>query len=183
MQRRSTMRNSSRARLVNGVISVCIVVLFLVHGVLGGASALFGFSGSFSWVVWIGVAAIVAHVATSVVTSRQQLGDPERPPSSRKKRHLALKWATGGLLAVVAAVHVGSSLMLGPENVLASTSGMVLAAVLACVLALHICVGAKSLVTDLGLSRTLIAPFRVVVCLVALVVVIFLGFSIALAMG
>jgi succinate dehydrogenase hydrophobic anchor subunit len=40
-------------------------------------------------------------------------------------------------------------------------------AVLAAVLAWHICVGMKSLLKDVGLSRSLRTPLRVAVCILA----------------
>ena len=147
------------ARFVNGVISAVIVVFFLVHGVLGSASILTGYIGPLAWLVWCGVAIVAVHVVVSVVTSYQQLTDAEFPPSARKKRHLALKWATGILLAVAAAVHI-----VLPKS--AATAAFAIIAVSA-FLAVHLCVGSKSLLTDLSVDKRFKTAFRVVVCVFA----------------
>lgn len=153
------MRGESKARLVNGVVSAAIVLLFLAHALMGGASFIWGFSSPLSVLVWVGVALAAVHVVLSVVTSREQLNDAERPPSPRKKRHLALKWATGLLLAGAAAAHV--ALPKGP------VLGVVLIAVVAVALAVHVCVGSKSLLKDIGVDRRFKTAFRIVVCAVS----------------
>ena len=131
------MSQGSKARRFNGVVSAAITAIFLAHSVLGGLAAITGFISPLAWLVWVGVGLICVHVVASIVTSREQLSDVERPPSSRKKRHLALKWATGGLLAAVALAHV----------VLPKSSELATACILALcvVLAVHLCVGSKSL--------------------------------------
>lgn len=157
------LRGGSTARFVNGVISAIIVVFFLIHGVLGCVSVLTGYTGSMSVLVWCGVALIAVHVVASIVTSRQQLADVQFPPSARKKRHLALKWATGALLAAVVAAHVAL-----PKSTV--TAAVVIIAV-SVVLAVHLCVGSKSLLKDLGIDRRYKTAFRVAVCLFAAVFV------------
>ena len=157
------MSKGSKARLVNGVVSALIVVFFLVHGTLGGLSALFGFKGSFSWLVWVGVVLIVFHIVVSVVTSRQQLSDIEHPPSQRKKRHLVLKWTTGCLLAAAAVIHIVVMRLYGADAVQSTMSGALLTAVLAVVLAVHLCVGSRSLLKDLGVDRRYKMAFRIIV--------------------
>ena len=147
------------ARFVNGVLAALITVLFLVHGSLGSLSVLGCFSGSLSWLVWGAVILACIHVVASIVTSYQQLTDAEFPPSPRKRRHLALKWATGGLLAAVALAHI----MLPPSTTLAA---LVIVAV-SIVLAVHLCVGSKSLLKDLGIDRRYKMAFRVVMCVFA----------------
>lgn len=147
------------ARLINGVIAALITILFLVHGVMGSLSSLFDLPSTFKWVVWIAVILAGLHVAVSLVTSSQQLTDTEHPPSKRKKAHLALKWLTGGLLAIVAIVHI-----VLPKSMVAATYVIVAVSV---VLAVHLCVCAKSLLSDLGIDRRWKWPFRVFVCLLA----------------
>ena len=166
------MRKPPKARAINGIISACIVVFFFVHAAMGGASTLFGLPRTLSFVAWLGVAAICAHIITSIITSYQQLNDEEHPPSSRKKRHLALKWATGGLLAVVAIVHVVTSQVLGAGSAFATGTGVALMTLLVVVLAVHICVGAKSLLTDLRLDKRYLLPLRIAVCVIAAVLVV-----------
>jgi hypothetical protein len=105
-----------------------IVVFFLVHAALGSLSGLFGLKSPLAWLVWVGVALIAAHIVVSVVTSREQLSDVEHPPSVRKKRHLVLKWATGGLLAAAAIAHIATMWTWGAEAVQSAASGAALTA-------------------------------------------------------
>lgn len=154
------MDNRSAARVINGVIAALITIIFLVHGTMGSLSAVFGFENSFPWVVWIAVVIACIHAAVSLLTSAQQLNDVERPPSRRKKVHLALKWVTGCLLAVIALVHI-----VLPKSMAASAYVIVAVSV---VLAAHLCTCAKSLLADLSIDRRWKWPFRVLVCLFAL---------------
>ena len=149
------MGNRSKARLANGIIAAIIVVFFLAHGALGCTALVFGHMSSLVWIVWIFMALVVVHVVVSVVTSREQLTDAENPPSPRKKRHLALKWATGAGLAACVAAHV---LLKDAFSARAVIVGV------AVTLAIHLCVGSKSLLADLNISRRFQTPFRIVVC-------------------
>ena len=104
------------------------------------------------------------HVVVSIVTSREQLVDTERPPSKRKKRHLALKWATGILLAIAVIAHI----VLPHDGMLA-----LFAIGAVCItFAIHLCVGARSLLKDLGFDRRYKTAFRVAVCAFLLVCLI-----------
>ena len=150
------MRKHRSARFVNGVLTAAAIVLLAVHAALGSLSAVTGLSRELLWMVWGAVGLVVAHVVASVVTSREQLTDAERPPSARKKRHLALKWVTGGSLAIAVVAHIFL-----PHDGLLSLL-VVVAVCLA--LAVHLCVGARSLLKDLGLDRRYKTAFRVVVC-------------------
>ena len=162
---------SSKARFANGVIAALLVVFFLVHAALGSLSGLVGFKSPLSWVVWVGIAFVVVHIAVSAVTSAEQLNDAEHPPSQRKKRHLALKWATGALLVVSVIAHIASMRIWGAEAVQASATGVALTIVLTVVLGWHICVGIKSMLVDVGMSKALITPLRIVVIALAIVFV------------
>ena len=153
------MDNRSKARLINGIIAAVITIVFLIHGALGSVSAVTGFTGSLSWVVWGAVILLMLHVAVSVVTSVQQLNDAERPPSRRKKAHLLLKWVTGGLLAIAAIAHI-----VLPKSM--TVSAYVIIAV-SIALAVHLCVAAKSWLADLSIDRRWKWPFRMVVCICA----------------
>ncbi len=152
------------ARFFNGIVSAIIVVFFLAHGTMGGVSALTGFTSPFSLLVWGGVALIGVHVVASIVTSHQQLADRERPPSARKKRHLALKWATGCLLAVAACVHIVAPRVLGAAFAQSPAWNAAIIVLLSVALAVHLCVGSKSLLKDLEIDRRHKTAFRVVVC-------------------
>ena len=167
------MRRRFTARFVNGVVSALVVVVFLVHGALGSAAMFTGVVSPFAWVVWGGMTLVGVHVIASIVTSVQQLGDKERPPSARKKRHLALKWATGALLAAAVAAHV-----VVPHSQVASL-GIIVA--LSAVLAVHLCVGARSLLKDLELDRRYKMAFRAVVCAFAAVFAVCALVGIAMA--
>ena len=123
------------------------------------------------WVVWIGVGFVILHIVLSVVTSYQQLTDAEFPPSARKKRHLALKWLTGILLACAIVTHIACVRVPG----LVATAPFLpklATIVLSCVLAWHICVGMKSLLKDIGASKKYMTLLRVAVCLLAAVFVV-----------
>ena len=157
------------SRFANGVVAALITAGFLVHGTLGALMAVAGLSSSLSWLVWGAVGLAGVHVVASVVTSVQQLTDAERPPSARKKRHLALKWATGALLGVVAAVHIAL-----PASAAASAGAIV---ALSVVLAVHLCVCSRSLLKDLGIDRRYKTAFRVAVCAFAAL------FVVAIAVG
>ena len=100
--------------------------------------------------------------------SVQQLTDPEFPPSPRKKRHLALKWATGGALAIAVAAHVVFIRTLGPDSVQAVVASAAAALVLVAALSVHVWVGAKSLVADLGWSKRLMWLVRMLVVAAAI---------------
>lgn len=170
MEDKSPQRPRSLARRINGIVSACIVVLFLAHGILGGISALTDFSSPLTWLVWVGVAFVVVHVVLSIVTSRQQLTDTVRPPSEAKRRHLLLKWVTGILLAVLVVIHIVVMRVVGPDTVQSTVTGVVLIIVLVVVLATHIGLGSKSLLKDLNVDRKWRNAFRVAVCVVAAVI-------------
>ena len=163
------MRKGSTARFVNGVISAFIVVFFVAHSLLGGLEAFIPLESPLAFAVWIGVAVIVLHVATSVVTSYLQITDAQFPPSRRKKRHLVLKWVSGGVLGAIAIAHIACIRAFGPDAVQASAISTLLTLALIITLAVHSWIGAKSLVTDLGLDKRLMYPFRALVCAVAIV--------------
>ena len=165
------MRKRSGARFANGIISALIVAFFAVHSFLGGLEALVSLPSPAPWIMWVGVGIVAVHVVTSVVTSYQQLSDAEFPPSTRKKRHLALKWVTGGLLAIAAGAHIVCVQTFGPDAVQVNVSVMVVVLLLVVVLCVHVWVGAKSLVTDLEQDKGLVRPFRACVCVFALVAV------------
>ena len=166
---RGLVRNRSKARFANGVVAAFVAAFFLVHSLLGGLAGIAPLGDPATWIVWVGAGIVLVHVAASIATSYGQLTDAEFPPSARKKRHLVLKWVTGGALAIVAAVHIACMQASGAHAVQASAASAATALVLVAALAVHSWIGAKSLVVDLGLGKALIVPFRVVVCLLAVV--------------
>ena len=172
MDEKPVQRPRSLARRINGIVSACIVVFFLAHGLLGSISAITGYRSSLIWLVWAGVACVVAHIVLSIITSRQQLTDTVRPPSDKKKRHLLLKWVSGCALALLVIAHIVSMRMFGAEAVQSSATGAALVIVLAIVLAVHLCLGAKSLLKDLGVDRRWRVAIRVTVCVVTAVIVV-----------
>ena len=161
------MRVRSTSRLVNGIISAFIVVFFLAHGTLGCLSAVAGFHSALARLVWVGMALVLTHVIVSVVTSYQQLTDTIDPPSMRKKRHLALKWATGILLTIAVCTHVVCVETLGWASSWVTKTGALVIALVAITLATHLCVGAKSLLKDIQAPRRYRMPFRAVACVFA----------------
>jgi len=156
------VRGGSRERYANGVVSALIVCFFLAHGTLGAVSLFTGNVSPLAWLVWVGVGLVAVHVALSALTSKQQLSDEEHPPSRRKVRHLALKWATGGLLAVAATAHV-VIMRMGGDSAFPRVASVVVIVVVALALAVHLCVGAKSLLKDINVDRRHKMAFRVVV--------------------
>lgn len=161
------MATRSRTRLANGVVSAGIVAFFIVHASIGSIVGLVPFQSSFVWAVWIGVACMAVHIALCVATSIQQLTDTVRPPSINKKRHLALKWATGALLLVCAAMHVVVVRTAGVGDMISSVTGVVVIVALAVALATHICVGSKSLLKDLNVDRSFRPAVRGSACVFA----------------
>ncbi|MBQ9001920.1 MAG: hypothetical protein IJ087_08720 [Eggerthellaceae bacterium] len=157
------MGERSKARFANGIVSAVLVVFFIAHGLLGSAAIVFGYSSPLAFLVWAGMALVVVHVVASIVTSREQLTDAKRPPSSRKKRHLALKWATGAGLAACVALHVFLRGAFPPKIAIVAVAVM---------LAVHLCVGSKSLLADLNIPRRYQMAFRVAVCAFAAVFVV-----------
>lgn len=165
-----TVRNGSKARLINGIISALIVVFFIAHSLLGGLEALVPLTSPPALVMWIGVGILGMHVIASIVTSREQLTDTAFPPSKRKKRHLALKWVTGGVLLAAIAAHVICIQTFGPDAVQVSATSTLVTLVLVAALTVHIWVGAKSLITDLNLDKSLVRPFRIIICALAIAI-------------
>lgn len=163
------MRKGPTARFANGVVSAIIVVFFIVHAFVGSFVTIAGVVVS-AWAVWVGVVLIGVHVALSIVTSKQQLTDVERPPSPRKKRHLALKWVTGGALAAIACAHIVMMRVWGPWFLPSRIVGALVIVALAVALAVHMCVGSRSLLKDLEIDRRFKTAFRVVVCACAAIV-------------
>ena len=144
------MRKQSKARFVNGVIAALAMCLFAAHAILGVVSAFVPVTRTFAPAVWVGMLLVALHVVVSVVTSRQQLLDREHPPSARKKRHLALKWATGIVLIAVVAAHVACVETLGADAAQVTFTGLAAVIALCAVTAAHLWVGSKSLLKDLG---------------------------------
>lgn len=155
-------------RRVNAVLAAAIAVFFFGHAIMGGLSK--GAPGLIDHaapeaLIW-GFAVVAAlHIVASVATTYFMFTDTVRPPSTKKRVHQWLKWATGALLAVVALGHA-----LCPDGDLAPF----LLATLA-VLLWHTYVGCKSIVRDLRLPRPFKLGLRIasiaVACIVALLVI------------
>ena len=104
---RRAITPAEKLRLLNALVASAIAVFFLAHSALGTASIFVeGLVNSVPWLVWAMFGAAGAHVLASVGATALMLTDTERPPSSRKKRHFVLKWATGAVLAAAIAVHL-----------------------------------------------------------------------------
>lgn len=105
---------------------------------------------------------LAVHVPLCVLTSCAMLSDAARPPSARKKRHLLLKWASGGFLLAAAVAHM---LMAEKSARPECDPAFLLATLLVSgILAWHLSVGVKSLLKDLGLDRTYRNGLRLIVC-------------------
>lgn len=151
-------------RKVNGAIAGILCLFFLVHGILGILWTSGAVTAELTFVIWAFFIAALVHGLLSIVTSWQMLHDAERPPSRRKKRHLALKWVTGLALLLIACVHA----ML-PEHAAAWPSLSILVAL---AFAVHMYVGGKSLASDLGVPREMRIAFRLVAIVWAAIVCI-----------
>ena len=150
---RQLQTRADKLRLFNAVIASFIAVFFLVHSVLGTATFVIDdLTNDVPWLVWGMLGIMGVHVVASVCTTGMMLADTERPPSSRKKRHFLLKWATGVLLALVIVWHLLTAF--SPEF-LARTAIVTRAPFLLALAALawHVGIATKSLARDLGISK------------------------------
>lgn len=141
-------------RKVNGAVAGVLCLFFLVHGTLGILWTSDAVTAELAFVIWAFFIAALVHGLLSIVTSWQMLHDAERPPSRRKKRHLALKWVTGLALLLIACIHA-----LLPEHAAAWSSVSILVTL---AFAVHMYVGSKSLTSDLGLPHGMRIAFRLV---------------------
>lgn len=144
---------AGKLRLFNALVASVVAVFFLAHSVLGTASFFVeGLVNHVPWLTWAMFGAVGVHVVASVGATVLMLTDAERPPSSRKKRHFVLKWATGALLALVIAAHLVC--VLRPESLLAfSGQTKVPFLLLLAALAWHVGIATKSLARDLGIGK------------------------------
>lgn len=130
-------------RRANAIVALLIVLFFCAHEVLGALYLHDIVAEGTAWLVWVGIVAMVVHVALCIATTKQMLDDEKRPPSRRKKAHQAKKWVTGIVLSALVVLHA-----LIPD---ADAMWAVSTIILAVALAVHVCVSSKSLVKDLGL--------------------------------
>lgn len=151
MRRAST--SAEKLRLLNALVASAIAVFFLAHSALGTASLFVeGPTNSLPWFAWIMLGAAGAHVLASVGATALMLTGTERPPSSRKKRHFVLKWATGAVLAAAIAVHLFCILCPGSLPVFPHQTRASFLLLLAA-LAWHVGIATKSLARDLGIGK------------------------------
>ena len=155
---RGVRKPGGGTRRANGIVSAVICLLFLPHGIVESLPLPAGVRSAIGPIAWAGVALCLLHIVLCIATSHSMLTDTVRPPSVRKRRHLWLKWATGSLLAVAALVHIGG--MLGMWPALLSAPRLAMVSVLAALLVIHACVGAKSLLKDLDIDRVHRNPVR-----------------------
>ena len=165
-------KERSKARRANGFVAGLLVLFFFcAHGLLGSLSLAFPLINHFAWVVWAGTALIVVHVVLSAFTTREKLTKADKPPTAKKKLKIALRWATGILIAITACAHIGSVMLFGGSAVESTQVGKIAVLAVIALLALHVCLGVKSLVRDLGASKeqkdSLKTPLRLVICLIA----------------
>lgn len=164
------MKQRSKARTINGIVSAVILLFFLLHAILGSMAGVSSFEAGVARLLWAGMVLVGVHVVACVVTSCEQLTDTVRPPSLQKKRHLVLKWGTGLALIALACVHIARVRELGIDSAIHSPIGVGVTVALAAALAVHAWTGSKSLLKDLNIDRKYRNALRVVVCAVAVVV-------------
>ena len=151
MRRAST--SAEKLRLLNALVASAIAVFFFAHSALGTASLFVeGLTNSLPWLAWIMFGAAGAHVLASVGATALMLTDTERPPSSRKKRHFVLKWATGAVLAAASAVHLFCILCPDSLPVFPHQTRLSFLLLLAA-LAWHVGIATKSLARDMGIGK------------------------------
>ena len=144
---------AEKLRLLNALFASAIAVFFLAHSTLGAASLFVeGLTNSAPWLVWIMFGVVGLHVLASVGATALMLVDTDRPSSSRKKRHFALKWATGAVLAATIAAHLFSILCPGSLPVFPHQTKASFLLLLAA-LAWHVGIATKSLARDLGIGK------------------------------
>ena len=150
---RRAVTPAEKLRLLNALVASAIAVFFLAHSALGTASLFIeGLVNRLPWLVWAMFGAAGAHVLASVGATALMLTDTERPPSSRKKRHFVLKWATGAVLAAAIAVHLFCILCPGSLPVFPHQMKVSFLLLLAA-LAWHVGIATKSLARDLGIGK------------------------------
>lgn len=150
---RRAVTPAEKLRLLNALVASAIAVFFLAHSALGTASFFVeGLTNSLPWLVWIMFGAAGAHVLASGGATALMLTDTECPPSSRKKRHFVLKWATGAVLAAAIAVHLFCVLYPGSLPVFPHQTRVSFLLLLAA-LAWHVGIATKSLARDLGIGK------------------------------
>lgn len=168
---------ADKLRLFNAVVATVIALFFLAHSVLGTATFILDdLTNDVPWLVWGMFGIVGVHIIASVGTTARMMADAERPPSSRKKRHFVLKWATGILLALAIAAHLLDAL--SPDS-FTGTAFVARAPFLftLATLAWHVGIATKSLARDLGISkrsRDIIRGVYVIV-LGLLIVILLLG--------
>ena len=158
-------------RHVNGIVSLLLLAVFSAHAAMGALFCWGVVSGEASWVVWVGVCVLVLHMVLSIGTTRQMLYDEERPPSAKKKKHQAKKWASGIAVGTIAIAHI--------LQAYGNAAWTIVAILLDAALTTHICISAKSLVKDLGLASGLRHAIRVL----TIVVAVFAGLGICVSIG
>lgn len=150
---RRAVTPAEKLRLSNALFASAIAVFFLAHSALGAASLFVeGLTNSAPWLVWIMFGVVGAHVLASVGATTLMLTDTERPPSSRKKRHFVLKWATGSVLAATITVHLFCILCPGSLPAFPHQAKVSFLLLLAA-LAWHVGIATKSLARDLGIGK------------------------------
>lgn len=159
---RRAVTPAEKLRLLNALVASVIAVFFLVHSMLGAASLFVeGLTNSVPWLVWIMFDVVGVHVLASVGATALMLVDTDRPPNSRKKRHFALKWATGAVLAATIAAHLFSILCPSSLPSLPGQAKVPLPLLLAA-LAWHVGIATKSLARDLGIGKRTRGAMRAV---------------------
>ena len=151
---------ATRVRRINAVLAAALVVFFLVHACMGSLSQILPLQNSMPWITWIFAGLVLVHVGACALTSYYMMTDTIRPPSKAKVRHLILKWVSGGILLLLALMHVFAT----------ADMRIPLTVMLLGVIAWHSYVGVKSLIRDLQLPRSLKLPIRVAIIVIAIAI-------------
>ena len=157
----------SGTRRFNGILAAFLSCFFLIHAGLGCITGIAPLSNRLAFLVWLGVGVLLVHVIASIVTTYFMYTDTERPPSNRKKRHQVLKWITGAVLLVLAAIHVAVN---GGSAALRDPVSLIILLLLVVAIAVHSYTGIKSLTRDLDLPKNTRTPFRIALIVAAVLV-------------
>ena len=65
-----SVRNRSKTRFFNGVVSAFVIAFFLAHSLLGGLEAFIPLASPPALIMWSGIGIVVVHIIASIFTSR-----------------------------------------------------------------------------------------------------------------
>lgn len=153
-------KTATLLRCANALVAALLMMAFLAHALLSSSAGASPGMASLLMPLMTLAAMAFTHAVISIATSALMLSDTIRPPSARKKRHLAFKWLSGIALLLAGAAHVA--------HFPAGMPTWIVALVLLMTLTWHSLTGMKSLVRDLGMRRKARIPLKMACCALAI---------------